>query len=172
MGRGSSKAGGGGKVGSGRMQTPPEYLAETEKAVKLTLIVEDFVFEDTKKRDVWVPKSQLAEDGRPSQWITRQKALEFYTGIDSSYSNYEAIWQDKAGKRFEWSLTKREEEWAKERAKRERKRAKERKKAFEKGKKEYAELVQKAKDMGVKGIRVGLKKKTILRKIREAESKR
>lgn len=146
----------GGRGGSsGNTVSRPSYFGESEKAVQLRLTVEDYDLDQTRSRTVWVPKSQLADDGRPSNWITQQKAQEFYNHSRSA-SSYAATWEDAKGKRFSASATRTEK--AREQARKER---------FNAGAQSYNQLVQQAKAMGIKGIRVGMKRKTIEKKIRE-----
>lgn len=156
MAKGSSgfDKGGNGKVNKESSQSKPSYFKETEKAVQLKLTVEDHTLDREISRIVWIPKSQLTEDGKPSNWITEQKANEFYQ--KGWGSNYSAIWQDSNGKKFGAGMTQKEKEYAQERTNR-----------FAAGQKSYNELIAKAKDMGIKGIRVGMKRKTIEKKIRE-----
>lgn len=154
-GRGSSGGGGGSRSNASK----PEYFQETEKAVKLRIIVEDYDLEQTKSRFAWVPKSQLADDGKPGSWITEQKAQEFYSSQRAS-SQFSVEWQDANGRRFSASMTKKEEERARERARR-----------FQAGVDSYNALIAEAKALGVKGVRVGMKRKTIERKIREKKNR-
>lgn len=132
----------------------PEYFGETEKAVSLKLMVTDVDLEQTRTRTVWVPKSQLAEDGKPSMWITGQKAQEFYSYGRSS-GNIEAMWEDAAGNRFSASFTEREIANAKNRAAR-----------ISAGVSSYNSLIEHAKELGIKGIRKGMKRSTIEEKIK------
>lgn len=129
-----------------------EYIAETEKAVKLRLFVEDYDLEYYKARDVWVPKSQLTTDGIPSLWITRQKALEFY-GFDRAASQYEATWIDASGHQFEAAMSEREIKIQEERQAR-----------FEAGVKSYEALIEQARSLGVKGVRTGCAGKRLRRR--------
>lgn len=153
-GRGGSS----GLSGGSSKSSKPSYFKETEKAVQLKIRVEDYTLDKELSRIVWVPKSQLAEDGRPSNWITEQKAGEFYNS--DYYSNYSATWEDSKGNKFGSSMTKREREYAENQIKR-----------FESGRKSYEELVAKAKSMGIKGVRVGMRRTTIQKKIDEFEEK-
>lgn len=146
----------GGRGGSsGNVVSRPSYFGESEKAVQLRLTVEDYDLEQTRSRTVWVPKSQLADDGRPSNWITQQKAQEFYSNSRSANS-YSAIWEDANGKKFSASATRAET--ARMQARQER---------FNAGVQSYNQLLQQAKEMGIKGVRVGMKRKTLEQKIRE-----
>lgn len=144
-GSGSSARGGGGSY-------KPEYFKETEKAVQLKLVVEDVDLEMTRERMVWVPKSQLSDDGRPTNWITEQKVNEMYGG-NRSRSQYVAIWNDAKENGFEPGMSAID----KARAAR-----------FEAGKSNYNALIAKAKAAGVKGVRVGMRTSTIEQKMREA----
>lgn len=104
---------------------------------------------------MWVPKSQLADDGRPSNWITQQKAQEFYSR-NRAAGSFSATWEDASGKKFGASATRMEAA-----------RAKEAQDRFNAGVQSYNQLVRQAKQMGIKGIRVGMKRKTIEQKIRD-----
>ena len=150
----------GGSSGISAQRTQkPAYFGETEKAVSLKITVEDYDLESTKTRTVWVPKSQLAEDGRPSEWITEQKAQEFYSSRRSS-SQYSATWEDAKGNTFSASKSAREIESANRRTK-----------AFEAGKQSYNALIAEARSLGIKGVRVGMKRSTIEEKIRKKKNK-
>ena len=153
------KKGGVNRRSEGKGGDRPSYFKETEKAVQLRLRVEDFDLEQERSRMMWVPKSQLAEDGRPGQWITDQKAQEFYSRNRSS-SQYGATWEDASGKMFSASMTTKEVA-----------RFADRQARFAAGKKSYNELVSKAKSLGIKGVRVGMRRATIERKIREHQNK-
>lgn len=127
------------------------YFNETEKAVKLRIVVEDYALEKTLSKEVWVPKSQLSSEGIPGEWITDQKAQEFYNSRRSK-SEYSVIWKDANGNEFLPGQTEREKI-----------NASTRKAAFEAGKESYNELVAYAKKQGIKGVRVGMKRSTIER---------
>lgn len=160
-GRGAS-----GANGKGQSSPKPQYFAETEKAVQLRLIVNDF---DLGERSavVWVPKSMLAEDGRPGEWISVLKADELSDKMKfESPMGYR--WEDKSGESFKYSLTKKDTE----RREDFKKRKAEREKRFEAGKQNYNALIAEAKALGIKGVRVGLKKKTLEKKIREAKNRK
>ena len=152
MGRGSSgKSSGGGNVVNNR----PSYFGETEKAVKLRLTVEDHDLESSRSREVWVPKSQLSDDGRPGEWITNQKAQEFYSARRAS-TQFEATWTDANGRTFSAGKTAKEQQASQKRQA-----------AFEAGKASYNQLLAFAKSKGVK-VRTGMKRSTILKKLEEA----
>lgn len=137
----------------------PAYFKETEKAVQLKLTVEDYTTEQVISKLVYVPKSQLSEDGKPGEWITRQKVGEFYNG--RYVPDHSATWSDANGKDFSSSMTKKEVENAKKRGA-----------AFKSGQNSYNELVAEAKRLGVKGARVGMKRTTLQKKIAEAKNKK
>lgn len=147
----------GGRGGTGRQTV--SYYSQTEKAVKLKIIVDDFDTEQTKSRIVWVPKSQLTNDGKPSLWITEQKAQEFYSSRRAT-GNYEVKWEDAKGRSFNAAPTRNELEKAQHRQER-----------FNAGAKAYNDLVAEAKALGIKGIRAGMRRKTIEDKIRKHKSK-
>lgn len=109
-GRGGSSKGGIGRGGSGE-SSRPSYISETDKAVKLSLSVEDYDLGTTKTRDVWIPKSQLDEQGRPSQWITQQKAQEFYQSGRNA-SQFGTTFKDAGGREVKTGATKSERERA------------------------------------------------------------
>lgn len=86
--------------------TKPVYKAESEKAVKLTIAIDYYNADRTKEYDVWVPKSQLADDGRPGTWISNAKVDDV---VEPRYGggmfNY---WKDADGKTFQPSKTARD----------------------------------------------------------------
>ena len=144
-GRGSSS---GISKGSKVDNSKPAYLAETEKAVKLKA---NYTHRNTGAEftvEEWIPKSQLSADGKPSLWIMQQKERDRHAYLYS--------WQDKNGKKFGNGLTEREKAYAKKNADN-----------FKAGVKSYNDLLSKAKDMGIKGVRKGMKRKTLEQKIRE-----
>ena len=146
---------GGRGAGSGARSSPPFYLGETEKAVKLKIGIDYYDMEKTKEYDVWVPKSQLAADGRPGEWISNAKVQDT-DKIGRQFGGRGFLyWKDAQGRTFQPSKTTNEIQAEKKR-----------KKAFEAGQKSYNDLVEQAKKMGVKGVRVGMKRKTIESKIR------
>lgn len=132
----------------------PKYFAETEKAVKLKIGIDYYTLEKEKDYFVWVPKSQLSKDGRPGQWITNEKA-ESVTESGWGGGSF-SYWEDASRNVFQPGRTRKEEQAFQARKRR-----------FEAGKKSYEQLVQNAKSMGVKGVRIGMKRKTIERKIAE-----
>lgn len=97
------------KAPSKQKITKPAYKAESEKAVKLTIAIDYYNAERTKEYDVWVPKSQLADDGRPGAWISNAKVDDV---IEPRYGggmfNY---WKDADGKTFQPSKTARDIEF-------------------------------------------------------------
>lgn len=105
---------------------------------------------------VWVPKSQLSKEGIPGQWISEVKAEDV---IESKWGGAAfSYWEDANGETYRAGMTKKEKKFKKQRERR-----------FEAGKKSYNELINKAKSMGIKGIRVGLRRSTIEKKIKEAQ---
>ena len=76
-----------------------------------------------------------------------------YTTVNGEYESCKSVWVPKS-----CTMTKEEYEAT----------LIEEKKRFEEGKVAYEKLVAWAKDQGVKGVRVGLRKETILKKINEA----
>lgn len=131
-----------------------KYIAETEKAVKLTIVMRSCKIDKSREYQVWVPKSQLAEDGVPGEWITSVKAEEV---SDMMFATVFSAWHDADGNSFQPSKTAKELE-----------RANAREQKFEAGKKAYEELIAKAKAAGVKGIRVGMRRATIEAKLAAA----
>lgn len=99
----------------------PKYKKETEKAVMLTLIVEaeiapkggftsSMVKDRTYVWDVWIPKTQLSEDGKPSKWITNKKIEEI---LDKKVYNAQILsssgtYKDENGKLFSAGETEQE----------------------------------------------------------------
>lgn len=133
----------------------PSYFSESEKAVSLKLRVEDFTLDNERTKTVWIPKSQLSENGIPGQWITDQKTQEFYSLNTNRLPPHESTWIDSNGNEYKAQYTAKEKE-----------RETARKNAMDQGKQSYNELIAEAKRLGIKGIRVGLKRKTIEDKIR------
>ena len=105
---------------------------------------------------MWVPKSQLSDDGRPGEWITDQKAQELYS-TRRAKSEYTATWKDANGKEFSAGQTAKEKSDAQARQA-----------AFDAGKASYNALIEYAKAQGIKGVRVGMKRATIEKKIKAA----
>ena len=140
--------------GSSSGISKPKYFAETAKAVRLKIGIDYYDIEKEREYFVWVPKSQLSKDGRPGQWISEMKADDViergHGGATFSY------WQDASKNIFPPGRTMKEEKFFQERKRR-----------FEAGKKSYEQLIQNAKSIGVKGVRIGMKRKTIERKIAE-----
>ena len=136
----------------------PQYFGETEKAVKLKLVVDDYDLETKKERIVFVPRSQLSAEGIPGEWITEQKAQEFYNSPQSK-SQYSTTWIDAKGRQYAAGQT------AKEKAA-----AAQRQKAMASGTQSYNALIAEAKALGIKGVRKGLKRKTIQAKIDKYKS--
>jgi hypothetical protein len=121
-----------------------EYIRETDRAVCLKLVVEDYDTEQTRAAQVWVPKSQLSTFGVPGMWITEQKVADLY-GNPRSASQYEARWESADGSLHAPELTEREAQAAEKRATR-----------IAQGVSSYNDLMAKAKAAGVKGIRKGM----------------
>lgn len=92
------------------MNSIPKYIKETEKAVLLTLIIDYPLHEGTGKYDVWVPKSQLDENGVPNEWIAEKKA----ENISMTSSYLVEGWKDAEGKFFAFGEGKEISEGAKE----------------------------------------------------------
>lgn len=134
----------------------PQYFKESEKAVQLKLSVEDVDLDQKRTRTVWVPKSQLADDGRPSEWITEQKSQEFYP-VKRPLSQYQTTWEDANGLKFGASKTQKEKEAAE-------RKSQQRQKSIDR----YDNLVSVAKAAGVKGVRSGMKAATIIQKINKS----
>lgn len=133
-----------------------EYIRETERAVCLKLVVEDYDTEQTRVAQVWVPKSQLSENGVPGVWITEQKVSEFYASPRTS-SQYVAHWESASGKLYDPELTEREAKTAERRLAR-----------IAEGINSYNDLLSKAKAAGIKGIRKGMRRETIVQKMKAA----
>ena len=150
-GRSGFDKGGKGTKGDSGKQSKPSYFRETEKAVQLQANFQRKDTGDEYSKLVYVPKSQLTEDGRPSQWIENQKGNDEHSYVMS--------WQDANGKKFSAGQTQKEKEYATKRQEK-----------FAAGQKSYNELIQQAKNMGIKGVRVGMKRKTIEEKIRKHKS--
>ena len=94
--------------------TKPVYKAESEKAVKLTIAIDYYNADRTKEYDVWVPKSQLADDGRPGAWISDAKVNDVLDPrMGGGMFNY---WKDADGNKFQPSKTARYIEFEQKRA--------------------------------------------------------
>ncbi len=126
-----------------------KYFAETEKAVKLALVIDYVNYEKTKVYHVWVPKSQLAADGKPGEWITSVKVDEVKEKRDGIFD----CWMDADGHGFLPSMTAKELERQAQRTSR-----------FEAACKAYDELIERAKAAGCK-VRKGMKRATIEAKL-------
>lgn len=111
-----------------------------------------------KERIVFVPRSQLSAEGIPGEWITEQKAQEFYNSPRSK-SQYSTTWIDAKGRQYAAGQT------AKEKAA-----AAQRQKAMANGAQSYNALIAEAKALGIKGVRKGMKRKTIQAKIDKYKS--
>ena len=150
------------------------YMKETEKAVMLQMVIEveiapkgGFVSSLVRDRiwfeNVWIPKSQLSDTGRPSEWITKQKKDDIITKNlpeNAQILRLNSFFRDANQKRISSELTKKEKQWKKEREKESAKR-------LEAGKKRYNSLVAKARASGVKGRLTGLKSETIIKKMKK-----
>lgn len=134
-----------------------KYIAETEKAVRLSILIDFVHLEVVKSFEVWVPKSQLAENGVPGQWITAQKFNELSTQGGALF----VAWMDADGVRYDAGYTDRENESESRRSA-----------AFESGKKSYEELIEKARSLGIKGVRSGMRRATIEEKISKVKGER
>lgn len=132
------------------------YIAETEKAVKLYIAGDCYVLDKyLPPKEVWVPKSQLSANGVPGIWITGVKAEDAYG--DRVARNSEVWWVGAEGGEFEAEPTDKEIADARRRQA-----------AMQAGLDALNELVEYGKAHGVKGLRKGLKKSTVLRKFAEA----
>lgn len=141
---------------SGAKIPTPKYFAETAKAVRLKIGIDYYDIEKNVEYDVWVPKSQLSKEGVPGQWISDQKAMDVEN--DRMGGAMFSYWKDANGKIYRAGMTEKEKKLQKQREKR-----------FEAGKKSYNQLIEQAKSMGIKGVRVGMRRSTIERKIKEAK---
>lgn len=139
---------GGKRASENQKKFRPEPLGESPRAVQFEVQFSRMDTGDEYKKLVWVPKTQLTDEGHPSSWIEQQKQKDERA--------YVMAWYDKQGRRFGSGMTQKEKEYASKRQER-----------FSAGQKSYNELVQQAKDMGIKGVRVGMKRKTIEEKIRK-----
>lgn len=127
---------------------------ETEKAIQTEMIIINQATGREFTRTVWVPKSQLSAHGIPGEWITSQKIDEVLGQQRWGYSCY---WEREDGAYVDFEYTAKELE------------AEElRQAAMRAGLEALNELVEYGKAHGVKGLRKGLKKSTVLRKFAEA----
>lgn len=132
------------------------YIAETEKAVKLYITGDCYALDKyLPRKEVWVPKSQLSSNGIPGMWITDVKASETFG--DRIAANSEIWWEGAEGGEFGAEPTDKEIA-----------NARRRQAAMQAGLEALNELVEYGKAHGVKGLRKGLKKATVLRKFAEA----
>lgn len=127
--------------------------------MKLKIVVEDYDLETKEERIVFIPRSQLSAEGIPGEWITEQKAQEFYNSPRSK-SQYSTTWIDAKGRQYATGQT------AKEKAA-----AAQRQKAIANGTQSYNALIAEAKALGIKGVRKGMKRKTIQAKIDKYKSR-
>jgi len=118
---------------------------ETEKAIQLEMVFDFFNIERTFKRKVWIPKSQL-KNGLPTGWIFNKKKEEEELNFSTNFGGCIAYLYDADGKEVETTDDER----------------------MRKGRENYERLVKLAKENGVKGVRVGLKRTTIEEKLNAA----
>lgn len=65
-----------------------KFFAETEKAVKLAIVIDYVDAEFSKTYQVWVPKSQL-QNSVPSDWITKQKVRDVAEARGAEFAGWE-----------------------------------------------------------------------------------
>ncbi len=132
------------------------YIAETEKAVKLCVTGYCYALEKyLPSKEVWVPRSLLSAHGIPGIWITSVKASDTFG--DRVVANSEVWWVDAEGGEFEAEPT--DNEIANARL---------HQAARQAGIDALGRLITYGKSHGVKGLRKGLKRSTVLRKFAEA----
>ena len=119
-------------------------FAETEKAVKLRIVIDYYNVEKFGTHEVWVPKSQL-RNGEPTEWITSVKTDEVVRrgGEFSHWEDADGVVIPVAG-------------------------AAERQAKFDAACRAYDALIERAKAAGIKGVRKGLKRATIEAKLTAA----
>lgn len=127
---------------------------ETEKAIQTEMVFVNLTTDAEFTRKVWVPKSQLSANGIPGEWITSQKIQEL---VGQDRWKFCCYWEREDGTYTDFEYTD------KELAAEERRQA-----AMQAGLEALNGLIEYGKAHGVKGLRKGLKKSTVLRKIREA----
>lgn len=131
-----------------------EYFSETEKAVRLILVVDYYMIEKLGVYSVWVPKSQLDANGIPGQWITEKK-MEEVRDTNKGGCHFEE-WRGANGTCSGIGMTDKELAAFNSR-----------KAAFENGKASYEKLLERAKALGIK-VRSGMRRATIEAKMVEA----
>lgn len=131
-----------------------QILSETEKAIQTFAVILVHSTEKEIWRKVWIPKTQLSEDGVPGQWISRQKHQDLVP--KNVYWGSDIYWQTEDGL-VDPGYTPKEE--AEEQARQE---------AMDRGLEYNAELLKFAKANGVKGVRARMKTSTLLKKIAKA----
>ena len=124
-------------------------IKETEKAVQVKAVIDLYDVEKSITRLVWLPKSQI-RDGRPTAWILARKREDLAIEAPLNAGGYMIDFFDADGELIEAA------EDARAAAR------------FEAGKKNYERLIALAKENGVGGIRVGLRRATIEGKLAAA----
>ncbi len=117
---------------------------ETEKAVELEMVLDFYDVEKTVSRKVWIPKSQI-RDGKVTAWILAAKTEDvrsFAAVAGGCFGNL----YDSDGVLVETAESEK----------------------FRKGCENYSRLIELAKNAGVKGVRVGLRRATIEAKLAAA----
>lgn len=155
----------------------PSYLRETEKAVMLTMqisgevapqggFVSSMVRDFNATQDVWIPKSQLDEQGRPSAWILEQKANEITDRrmpMNGRMLNSNVRVLDANKNVVPTGMTAKDREFA---ARRQAQQA-----SFETKKQagldRYTAKINKAKELGIKGVRIRMKTSTLNELLKE-----
>ena len=154
---------GGGARGGGGSRQKYEYIAESDKAVKIKMnlyaeyapnggFVSSMVKDKSISTEVWIPKSQMVK-GQPSTWIMGVKAQEVaekYTPMNGRVLRKSATFMDKNNKVFTGAESKMSR---KIRLDKERK--------FKAGVKKHDALVAQAKSMGIKGVHSHMKTSTL-----------
>jgi len=124
-------------------------IKETEKAVQVKAIIDLYDVEKSITRTVWLPKSQI-RNGRPTEWIIERKREDLALEAPLHAGGFNIWFYDADGNEIETVEEARKAE------------------RFEAGCKNYDRLIQLAKDNGIKGVRVGLRRATIEQKLTAA----
>jgi hypothetical protein len=124
-------------------------IKETEKAVQVKVLIDLYDIEKVIHRTAWIPKSQI-RDGRPTAWILARKREDLELEAPLNAGGFSIDFFDADGNMIESVEDARSAE------------------RFEAGRKNYDHLIQLAKDNGIKGVRVGLRRVTIEQKLTAA----
>ena len=126
-----------------------KYFAETEKAVLLAVVVDDYRYERFRTRKMWFPKSQLDQSGIPTRWITTRKLCETF-----DFEVLEFIFQDADQTLVEPAWNRADHETLVSHGN------------FLRGCDAYKRMIDQAKQLGIK-VRLGFKRETVQQQIND-----